>query len=1212
MRIRFDERRLTLIGLSLGLLVLIGLASYAFNRKLEQSTHRENIRELRAVVEDILSLQSYLWKAESGQRGFLLTHDPQYLSAYHFAVEKLPSLMTRLEQETSRDPLTKRHVDNLRLLTEREFAELRTALDIAQKSPSEATPFVRSNTDKLMMVDVTSTLTALLDRQYEQLEVADRRERQASEEASHTIIGGAVLALILVGAGTYRVIRDKRSQEQADRLTEQARLLNLAPIMTRELDGRVLSWSDGYAQLCGWSQEDAVGRISHDLLQTHFPQALSEIQAILLRDGQWIGELEHTRKNGASIVVSATWTLLKERGQNPPAVVEVNTDISELKAAQIAQAQSEARFRLLADNMSQFAWIADEKGRVTWYNQRWFDYTGTTLPEMEGWGWKKVHHPDHVARVVEKIGRCFETGEIWEDTFPLRGRDGQFRWFLSRAIPIRDRQGHILQWFGTNTDITQLYEADQALRAQTAFARSILNSLPARIAVLDRQGVIIQVNNAWEHGVESNRDPQLLRSASVGADYLKVVRTAATFDEQACQILEGIAGVLAGTLPTFETTYSCPSPSTHRWFHLAVAPLHTPAGGAVMAHVDITARKEAEASQAFLASIVSTSPDAILSKSLDGQILTWNRGAEGLFGFSGEDLIGQSIDRLVPDELRAEEQQLRNRIALGTQVEQFETQRLHRSGRLVDVSISMSPILDDTNTIVGIAQIIRDISISKEAQQTLKRSEQFRRALFESSPDCVKVLSQEGRLLLMNSGGLCAMDIDDFETVRGKTWSELWPSEYRKTIEASLESARSGLPTKFRGYCPTTRGQPRWWDVTVTPVNDASGRTLVVSRDITDQRQAEEALRVSELRFRTLTTNIPQLVWSCQPDGTCDYLSDQWLTYTGTTLEQNLGYGWLALIHPDDVPVVDRGWKESVASGSPFTTEYRLRAADGTYHWQLARATPLRNKEGQIDVWFGTTTDISAQKESETTLTKINSLLEAKGEALAAANKELEAFSYSVSHDLRAPLRTMTGFAQALLEDYGEQLEPEASRYLKIISSGARQMGRLIDDLLSFSRLSRQSLAVSSISLAELVGEIRDELTADQAGRTIQWEIADLPICLGDRTTIKLVLANLLGNALKYTRTREIAKIQVGWQADDPDQRLCRLFVRDNGVGFDMRYADKLFTVFQRLHRADEFDGTGVGLAIVQRIVHRHGGRVWAEGRTDEGATFWFTLEKAS
>ncbi|MDR4470115.1 MAG: PAS domain S-box protein [Nitrospira sp.] len=1212
MNAQWTERRLTLAGLGLGLIVLVGLLAYATNRGAEQGSQREAFREIRTVVEHILALESHLSDAESGQRGFLLTHDATYLAPYHIAIEQIPGILSKLEQEAKQDNVQREQVEALRLLTERKLAGLRMSLDMAQTSHTDAIDFVRDNAGKQQMDDLKRQLKAVRDREYEILQTVDRHERQAADETFRTIIWGSGLALLLVAIVTYRMIRDTGARELADRLTAQSQLLNLAPIMTRDIDGRILSWSKGYERLYGWTEDEAIGKISHDLLRTQFSTPLDEIQRTLSSDGNWSGELTHTRHDGKAISVAANWTLLKEGRRRPTAVVEVNTDISDLKTAQEAQAQSEARFRLLADHMSQFAWITDEKGWIHWYNNRWFEYTGTTLSEMQGWGWKKVHHPDHVDRVVEKITRCFETGEVWEDTFPLRGRDGQYRWFLSRAIPIRDTEGRILQWFGTNTDITEQHQAEQALAEQMIFTRSILDSLAVHIAVIDVRGVILQVNKAWTNFSKENLGACPPELVGAGINYLDAARAAASSDTEVRQTIEGIEAVLAGTLGVFEQEYSCHTPSQPRWFRMTVSPLRTSEGGAVITHLDITARKLAEEAKGFLAAIVTSSPDAIITKSLEGLILTWNRGAEGLFGYANDEIVGRRVDTLVPEELREEEQTLRKRTLSGTSVEQFETQRLHKSGRRLDVSISMSPIKDEVGSIVATAQTMRDITYRKQAELSLQASERFKNALFQSSPDCVKVFDPAGCLLEMNSQGLCAMEIEEFERIKGKHWTDLWPADSRDTIQQTLDSCRKGEPSSFRGFCPTAQGTPRWWDVAVSPVHDGSGRILAVSRDITVQEHFQTILRQSEERFRTLTTNIPQLVWSCLPDGACNYLSEQWLSYTGTTLDENLGYGWLSLIHPDDAPAVDRTWKQSVASGSPFMTEYRLKAADGSYYWQLARATAQRNDKGDIHVWFGTTTNISDQKEVESTLERFNTLLESKSEALAAANKELEAFSYSVSHDLRAPLRTMTGFAQALLEDYGEKLEPEAARYLKIISNGAGQMGRLIDDLLSFSRLSRQNLSVNSISLSELVQEIRDELAADQAGRTIEWDIAELPTCRGDRSTIKLVLANLIGNALKYTRPRDVAKIQVGRKVDEQQPRRCQVFVKDNGVGFDMQYADKLFTVFQRLHRAEEFEGTGIGLAIVQRIVHRHGGRVWADARPNEGATFWFTLEQSS
>ena len=264
--------------------------------------------------------------------------------------------------------------------------------------------------------------------------------------------------------------------------------------------------------------------------------------------------------------------------------------------------------------------------------------------------------------------------------------------------------------------------------------------------------------------------------------------------------------------------------------------------------------------------------------------------------------------------------------------------------------------------------------------------------------------------------------------------------------------------------------------------------------------------------------------------------------------------------------------------------------------------------EGKPPRVVETNTDLTARKLAESKLRELNLSLEhhvsERTADLQASNKELEAFTYSVSHDLRAPLRHIVGFSKMLQETCGSSLTPECQHYLKRIEDGTHRMGMLVDDLLNLTRIGRQELKLQMVDLNPILSDIVADLSLDTEGRRVEWKISRLPPVKGDPALLKVVFQNLLSNAAKYTRKRPQALIEVGVEGNV-------LYVRDNGVGFDMKYADKLFGVFQRLHRAEDFEGTGVGLATVQRIIQKHGGHIWAEAEIEKGATFYLSLNSA-
>jgi PAS domain S-box-containing protein len=297
--------------------------------------------------------------------------------------------------------------------------------------------------------------------------------------------------------------------------------------------------------------------------------------------------------------------------------------------------------------------------------------------------------------------------------------------------------------------------------------------------------------------------------------------------------------------------------------------------------------------------------------------------------------------------------------------------------------------------------------------------------------------------------------------------------------------------------------------------------------------------------------------------------------------------------------IIKRGYSDE------YEKEYIRK--DGTVFPITLRVWLVKDEQGTPVGMWGIIRDITERKQAEESIKNLNKELEQRLIDLTSANKELEAFSYSVSHDLRAPIRHIAGFVDLLMQNTAQTLDERSVRYLNIISDSTKHMGHLIDDILSFSRMGRAEMKKSPVNLDQIVKEAMKELQTEMKGRDIAWNINSLPEVHGGSAMLKLVWVNLIGNALKFTRTQPQARIEIGWN-DNKDELI--FYIKDNGVGFDMAYVDKLFNLFQRLHRKEGFEGTGVGLANIRRIIQRHGGKTWAEGKVNEGATFYFSLPR--
>jgi PAS domain S-box-containing protein len=359
-------------------------------------------------------------------------------------------------------------------------------------------------------------------------------------------------------------------------------------------------------------------------------------------------------------------------------------------------------------------------------------------------------------------------------------------------------------------------------------------------------------------------------------------------------------------------------------------------------------------------------------------------------------------------------------------------------------------------------------------------------------------------------------------------------------------------------------------------------------------RERTEALTRQEALFRALAEQAPQVVWTVDLNSRATYFNRAWFELMGGTLGDWSGYKWKTSVHPDDLAEIRTSWERAKAERAQYGGIRRLIARDGSVHTMSYRCSPVLGEDGEIVFWVGIDADVTEIKAIES--------------ALRISNEELEAFSYSVSHDLRSPLNTIDGFSRLLSKQIDGEASEKARHYLSRIHAGVAQMGQLIEDLLSLAQVSRAQLRQEPIDLGAMASEVLENLRAATPERTVHIAVESGLNAVGDARLVRVVLENLIGNAWKFSSHREAAAITVGCVPGTASAPV--FFVRDNGAGFDMAYADKLFRAFQRLHTAAEFPGTGIGLATVNRVIGRHGGRLWAESAPDQGATFFFTLPK--
>ncbi len=759
--------------------------------------------------------------------------------------------------------------------------------------------------------------------------------------------------------------------------------------------------------------------------------------------------------------------------------VTVLNDLSEMELAEAALRASESRLRAILDAEPEGVLLLDPECRVLEMNQ-----AGLATLQIETMDSLREHSLlDFVAErhrtVVAEAAAAVFDGEDQSFTFELVGARGARRWLEAHCVPLRDggEEATIVALLGVARDITQQKQAQDALIASRKRQQDILNSIYAFVGLFATDGVLVEANDApfAVTGGKGSRATGRYLWDDYGWSYSPQVQE---------RLKDALARAAHGEIVRYDEAVRL-SEESYVTVDIQFAPLRGADGRVsqvVAFAVDISERKKAEAERAHLAQMVQSSDDAIISRSLDHRILSWNTGAEHLFGYAAEEVLGRELSLLVAPERMDRYLDMRAISSGGKPLAPHENTCVAKNGRRIDVWVSASSVHDERGERVAVSLILRDIT----EQKKLEAAQRLASSVLESAAEGIMITDRNKNIVAVNRA---------FTEITGFTAEDAIGKDPRLLSSAAHPS--SPYEAVWQAVNETGRWRGELWD----------------------------------------------------------------------------------------------------------------RRKNGELYCELLSLAAVCDERGGITHYCAIMMDVTQRKAAEAELQRLNAELEdrvaARTRQLESANKELASFSYSVSHDLRAPVRAIEGFSALVLEKAAARVDAETVNRLNRIRDNAQRMGSLIDDLLRLSRVSQREIERRNFDFTALATEAVSNLRRGDGQRPVDVLVKPGMVTNGDPTLIQLVLDNLLGNAWKFTGRTPQPRIEVGEEQRDGKTVY---FVRDNGAGFDMQYAGKLFNAFQRLHHREEFDGTGIGLSIVHRVVIKHGGRVWADARVGEGATFFFTL----
>ncbi|MBD2755910.1 PAS domain S-box protein [Spirosoma sp. BT704] len=813
----------------------------------------------------------------------------------------------------------------------------------------------------------------------------------------------------------------------------------------------------------------------------------------------------------------------------------------------------------------------------------------------------------------------YEVRFVWNDQ--------SIHWVKILGQYIFDMSGKAISFSGIALDITEQKEKARALKeAEERFSIAFANT-SVGMAFADPQANFSAVNEAYT---------QLLGYSAEELCALNSIEL--THSDDRANNLKLYEEVAQGKRPFFNLVKRyVRKDGLFRWVQMNVTRLadaQDESQSMVIIAYDITEGVEAEAklraSEERFRNMVTQAPVAI--GVLNGRNMTVETANTSMLEIWGKDasIVGLPLIEALPElQGQAFIELLEGVYTTGIAHYGFEMQaQLHRKGHLEEAYFNFvyAPIRDDGN-ITGVIVIATEVSVQVKAKKALQESEQRFRTLILEAPVAISLFTGRDMVVELPNEKMLKFWGKD-KTAEGKPLREAVPelvgqpflqildTVFTTGIEHSEQEAPASLFVD--GTLKTY-----YFNFTYKPLRNAEGEVYAVldmATDVTEQVTARRAIEESELRFRTLMEAMSPMAWTNTPEGDVNFYNQQWYDYTGSDFEQTKDWGWQEVVHPDDLPHTLAAYVRALADGTIFVVENRYRrGSDGMYRWHLNRAVPVRDETGKITIWVGTATDIHEQKQLEADLEQ---QIQARTEQLVASNQDLrrsndnlEKFAYIASHDLQEPLRKIQSFGDILKTQHTEQLGAGVD-YLDRMQAAASRMSLLIRDLLTFSRISTRQERVTPVALNNVLTDVLDDLEMTIRQTEAKIEIDTLPTVLGDKSQMRQLFQNLLSNALKFQQAGVSPLIRILVEtitanrlpeSVKPTQSAARyhqISISDNGIGFDAKYVDRIFQVFQRLHSRNEYAGTGIGLAICEKVAANHGGAITAISQPGQGASF--------